>query len=272
MTDCSQIKSDIRQGEQEKWKSHLETCEDCRLFAAHHAFLSENRDDGKLPSSSELDHLFQSVATETRNNGLRARLASMSSVSRWLTGACFISIIVLSVVLFRSRADLHVYPSVRFFVELFMMGGLLSLFLWLAIRPLHKSPLARWKLIGSMAAAALLVAVPLILPTAHHDHPESLKGLGDELWTSALACFVWGTVVGALFAIAGQFLLRGGKKATVLNAPLLWAAGLLALLSLHLHCPIVHPGHIALGHSSIMFGIWGGLLIHRWLKTVGIPK
>ena len=266
MTDCRTVKSDVRRGEQEKWKSHLETCEDCRLFAAHHALFQDKTDDVKMPSAAGIEKLFQNVTAETGGRNFRTRLATMPGLYRWLISVCLVSLIVLSVVLFRARADLHVYPSSRFFTELFVMGGALSLFLWLAIRPLHKSPVVRWKVTGLMAVAAVMVAVPFILPEAHHAHPESLKGVGDDLWARALACFVWGSVIGAFLAVAGRFLLRGGKKSAVLNVPLLWAAGLLALLSLHLHCPIVHPLHIALGHSSIMVGVWCVLLVPRGVK------
>lgn len=263
MMECKRVKSDIRRGAGAKWKSHLEECEDCRLFAAHDVLLKDNAKDGKFSSATTLDALFQNIANETDTVNLRTRLASAPGVARWVVAASVVSFIALGIVLFRVRADLHVYPSLRFFTELFLMGGLLALFVWLAVRPFHKSPVARWKQIGLMLITGAMVAVPLLLPAAHHDHPESLKGVGEDLWGKALACFVWGSIVGTLFAMTGRFLLRGGKKAPMFNVPLLWAAGLLALFSLHLHCPIVHSLHIALGHSSIMIGVWCVLLFRQ---------
>ncbi|MBN2527494.1 MAG: hypothetical protein JXR76_13960 [Deltaproteobacteria bacterium] len=118
------------------------------------------------------------------------------------------------------------------------LSAVLTLHMWLMVRPLHRSPLAQWKRLRLVLTTVLIVMLPLLLPAAHSLH----------------------------IVVFGRLLIRGGKKADIVNVPLFWAAGMFALFSLHLHCPIVHPMHIALGHSSIMGVIWGLSLLKRIVR------
>ena len=267
MTDCRQVKRDIRAGSISKWKDHLNTCDDCKLFADNLDLMQSESALAQEPnaqtSATDLNRLFQEIEQETHHPSIRFRMASQPALYRYLTAIGVVLIIVIYVLIFKRRIDWYIYPTIRFTTELLAMASVLTLHLWLTIRPLHHPPLRIWKRVGLVVTTAIIVVMPMILPLAHHDHPESLKGVGDDLIHRAISCFAWGTAIGATLVTAGRFLIRGGKKSPLLNVPLLFAGGMLALFSLHLHCPIVQPLHIALGHSSIMVGVWGLALFNR---------
>jgi hypothetical protein len=261
MNDCKQAKMDIRQGNTSRWHNHLEECEDCRLFAENQQLLSSLGMDTGDVSADTLTHLFAQIQSETKQPSLRFRLASLPGGFRFWTGFATALLVALFVLLFKRRVDFDIYPSLRYTLELIGMGAVLMLHLWLVIRPAHRPPLRYGKRLGLTMTTIIIVALPLMLPMAHHDHPDSLNGVGADLFSAALACFSWGSLIGAVLVVVGGLLLRGGKKASRFNVPLLLAAGMLALFCLHLHCPIVHPLHIALGHTSILIGVWTVVLI-----------
>jgi hypothetical protein len=172
---------------------------------------------------------------------------------------------LIGVFLVVKRVDWFVYPRFRMMIEVSASIGAVAAFMWLAMRLLYQPRFAKWKRYSLSLVVMLLVLSPFWLPVAHGEHPESLKGIGEDVFMQSFSCLCWGTAIGTAVFITIKFFVRGGKKAKGKFDPALWGAGFLALLSLHLHCPIVHPLHIALGHTSIIIGVSVAILIRRYL-------
>jgi hypothetical protein len=119
------------------------------------------------------------------------------------------------------------------------------------------APSQRWLLLGAAVAVATL---PALLPEAHHAHPASLGGVGDELVKRALGCFLWGTTLAGVTLILLSQVVQGSRlRATFSPVEVAAAAGLSAL-ALTLHCPLVNAEHLWLGHVSVA-GVLGLLAV-----------
>lgn len=143
------------------------------------------------------------------------------------------------------RPDMGVYPMERMVASLVALGVLLVWCIHRALRPLHEPAPRRgrtWLLIGVALATALVVTV---LPPAHHAHPASLGGTGDELVSRAAPCFCFGLLVGLPVYVLVWLLDRGSALSALLAAA---AAGLTGNFVLQVHCPLVAPAHTTLAH------------------------
>lgn len=206
------------------------------------------------PSVAELDALFGQIeGAAARDRGLRAWLRSRSTPARWMATVLLVVAIVAAEALFKPRPDLGVYPALRMGIALGAMGLLAFLALGVGLRPLHRPASPRW-LTGLILLAGAVVPLALaVLPPAHLDHPAALVGGGPDLVRYALACFLYGGVLG--LPVVGLLLVldRGGHVGLVRAGAASLAAALAANLALQAHCPIVAPGHLVLGHASLAF-------------------
>lgn len=265
MNRCRQVKRDIRNGDADKWSAHIVECEDCRLFSENIPLMNYGRNKTDESAFLPLEDVFTKIQEETQSRSLRSQLPQLNSGWRFGFGLLVTAVTLMSVFLVVKRVDWFVYPRFRLMTEVAALFGAVVVFMWLAMRPLYQPRFAKWKRYSLSLVVMLLVLSPFWLPVAHGEHPESLKGIGDDVFMQSLSCFCWGTAIGTAVFITIKFFVRGGKKAKGTFDPALWGAGFLALLSLHLHCPIVHPLHIALGHMSIIIGVSVAILIRRYL-------
>lgn len=165
-----------------------------------------------------------------------------------LTVAALIALIILgAVVVTWARIDLAVFPRPRLAIDLALLAVAAAPALWLALRPLHLPRLPSWTTTAVIAVAVAAAAVVASLPPAHALHPESLRGVGDDLAGRALACFIFGSVVALPMLVSVMALDRSpGLAVTALVA-----AGLIGDLALALHCPLVSPTHLLVGHFTV---------------------
>jgi hypothetical protein len=179
-------------------------------------------------------------------------LSSLSSGRRFAL-LFVVSAVVLGAVFFLvRRLDWSYYPAPRLMFELGFLIVLFVVFSWRIIRPLHLPPLRRVARLLPLIAILVVFLAPLALPLAHQAHPESLQGVGEDLASRALACFFWGIGISSIIGIASYLLVRGAGGISTMSVGFWLLAGLFAELALHIHCPLVHPLHIALGHLTII--------------------
>jgi len=229
---------------------HLDDCVECAAVAAESEGLCLAAGDVALPA---FDGMFGEVeAALAAERGPRAWLRSRGTALRLVMGIIVALGVPLAVGVATLRADIGVYPVVRFALLGSALVLTLAAAMWVALRPLHRPPLSRSlsSLLGIAAMAA--VAIAATLPAAHLLHPSSLLGAGDDFARLAWGCFVFGAIVGVPVALVGRVLGRGGPSwlGSPIMAPL--AGGIAGNLALHLHCPIVARQHLIAGHASVV--------------------
>ncbi|MEM6296703.1 MAG: hypothetical protein AAGA54_35880, partial [Myxococcota bacterium] len=153
----------------------------------------------------------------------------------------------------RMVLDLGVYPGVRMVLDLGLLLIPLGFALIAFLRPLTQPELASWKrallMVGGVVAVVLLAG----LPAAHHDHPASLEGIGEDFIPRARACFMFGTAFTALALFGLGALSR--SRWWLPGSLGIWASGLIGLIALYFHCPITHPSHLLFGHATVVLPV-----------------
>lgn len=226
--------------------------------------LGLRRLEGEYPSAQgEGDTLFAALGRELQaETGLRARLRSLPTPRRWGLVLAVAAGVAAASFLLAGRVDAPVYPAWRLVFELLGIAVLTGVAGWVALRPLHRPTAPSWlprALLGAAVGLPLLLA---LLPMAHDAQPESLGGLGTELWPRAIGCLLYGAIcglplVGVLVGVSRTELRPGWRMATGLAC-----AGLAGLFALQVHCPITQPPHLQLGHGPVVLALLtGGLLV-----------
>lgn len=267
--ECRKARKMLRSGRRSECESHLEQCAACALLADDPQLLTAlDRLDSEVYADCQLDahRGWQKLSDSLEQEKHWTRwLRNRSTAMRILAIVLLCAFGVASVLIFRSRPDLAVYPMDR----LLMLSALFSLVLlgnlWVAYHPLHRPPLAPWVAPAIMMIAIVATWIPVLLGQAHSDHPASLEGAGEDFAARALACFVWGVVISLPLMVA-LWLGSRGKWTLGRLSPSVWVtSGIFAVLALQVHCPIVHGGHLVAGHFSVLLAmLLLALLIRRF--------
>lgn len=263
--NCEQLRSaldDPAALQQPAARQHLEGCAACRELVEGETPLVERlrRAERELaaPTPDELSQLSAGVsqllaADRSPFGWLRSR---STPVRITLAMASIVVVAVLGGVL-SPRADLGLMVPWRFALELTGLFSLSAGALWVWTRPLHRPALAPWVaavlLIGAAALPPLWMA---LLPAPHAAYAASLAGVTAsgphaDLIARARACFLYGCAFAIPVAVLGYFLARMGRGRRWSMALPVAAAGLAAVLTLHIHCPLTGWPHLLLGHATI---------------------
>lgn len=204
----------------------------------------------------------QAIAQERGPLGwLRSRPTSF----RRTLGVCVALCVPLALAALRPRADLGLHPALTL-VSLVLLQALLVVALVSSkLSSLARPALGPGRTGLLLVLCALAVTAPALLAPAHLIHPASLAGTGDDFWRRAGACFLVGSLLG-LAAVAAVVSLdrAAGWQKLLLGA----LVGMTGMLALQLHCPLVHAGHLWVGHAGIFVvamavaGV-GSLLVSR---------
>lgn len=103
-----------------------------------------------------------------------------------------------------------------------------------------------------------------IVPVPHTAEPFYSAGTGEELIPAAFMCFSAGSISALPIAAVGWIAMRSTRPFLYRSLLLAAGTGLVGHLALHLHCPLVHPAHLLLGHATIpvAYTVVGGLAIY----------
>lgn len=216
---------------------------------------------GITPSSPELERRVKAALTRergpTRSVVMRQRNIALVGTIAWA---------VVHLNALGPRADLPDLPPWYVASWCIAPAALCGVALWVAVR-MQRSALgvrATMAMALSLALPATLMVFALGLPMPH------LKGPTVDLWSSTLRCFEL-TFVGALppLLFAAIALRRAFATAARYRGALVGSAcGLLSGLVMNLHCPVLDPMHLLVGHvipvlASVLLGAWVG---YRWLR------
>lgn len=149
------------------------------------------------------------------------------------------------------RPDLAVYPVVRMVVEVGLFAALIGYAVRLSLPELQSRLTPAQTRLVLVGVAAIVPIVAAFLPAAHDAHPSIWEGAGDDFVPRAVACFGYGMAMGLPVLVVLRFLERGEHRAWIGAALAATAGGLVAQLSLHLHCAIAYPPHLIAGHVTV---------------------
>jgi hypothetical protein len=252
MIGCNEVRRRVRSGDAQAVADHLAECPSCAEFAEAYRLLGDV--EGAPPGEPlDLDSTFDALEERLRSqSSLRRTLAEQPTLLRLIVVMACVLLAAAAVWLLVRRVDWHHYPPLRWLLEAGGMFLVTTAYITGTLRALHRAPRPAWQRWAAYAATLAVLLMPLVLHEAHLSHPESLKGVGDDLILRALVCFLWGLAVSAAVAVPAYLASRGAGGLAQLSFAFPLAMGLFAQGALHLHCPIVHPLHIALGHTAIV--------------------
>ncbi len=184
------------------------------------------------------------------DEGLLARISALETTARWAMAGLLLLLLCVVVVVTTPRADLWVLPPARMALELGLLLGALGLTLRGALRPVNVPCRGAWGRVVPLAAGVVSVGLLVGLSMAHTGAMPA--GLGAELVPGALACFSFGLIFAALAGIGLSALSRARGPRWIPGALSVWAAALMGLAALYLHCPSTHPVHLWAGHATIL--------------------
>lgn len=268
MIDCAHVHAAVRRGEDlgsSDIVEHTATCPACALLVAAPLVArgldaTSDGDEGDL--AALLARTKSRIADE---RGWRASLRAKPTIVRSAIGIAVAVAIPLLVLAAAPRADLGVYPIARLVLEAL---GYLATALAAAVIglwPLHRAEPRTGRAIAVIAAvvAALVVAS---LPAAHHDHPASLAGGGDDFVARAFGCFAYGTICAIPTWIALRLLARDPAVLGAAAYPVAVAIAGSGAAAVFLHCPIVHVGHRWAGHVAVLALLLAWATWRRWRR------
>jgi hypothetical protein len=253
--ECSEVRKRLAAGEEAavaELDAHLAECQECSLVALEQtgAALGE----GALKADAgQLDALLARVGNRLADErGTAAWLRSRPTWQRWGFGALVAICGPLLFAAARPRADWAVYPIERLLTGAVLLVGLVTMCLWVKLRPLHRPRLSTRTPVLLAIASLTVMFVDVALPAAHSLHPASLVGTGADFLPQALSCLFAGLLMGVPALVLTAMLDRsndGWRDASILGAVI---AAQVGYLYLHLHCPIVAPVHLLAGHMTVL--------------------
>jgi hypothetical protein len=251
LVDCADVTESLSRGEplSEGAAAHANGCPICSALLRPTV----------APTAEET--LFAAVQTEVHEeHGVAARLRSLPSGLRVFAAAGWAALLVTATTLVTPRSAFGPIPFERVTVVIASLVALITLALWLGLRPLQTRPAPRRLLLVSslsgMFAPALFAMFPLGAARV-----ESVAHVGSLRAT--LGCFFIGAVAGGLL-VAGLRALDRSEHRSWSSALLAAAAGgLLGNAALELHCPITAPAHLFLGHVTVGVALLAG---YAWIR------
>jgi hypothetical protein len=187
----------------------------------------------------------QAIAQE---RGLFAWLRSRPTSFRRTVGVCVALSVPLALAVLRPRADLGLHPALTLGSLVLLQALLVVALVSSKLSSLAQPALGPGRSGVLMVLCALAAAAPALLAPAQLIHPASLGGTGADFWPRAGACFLVGSLLGLAAVAAVVALDRAlGWQKLLLGA----LVGMTGMLALQLHCPLVHAGHLWVGHAGI---------------------
>lgn len=232
---------------------HLEECPACRELVDDGGRLARALDaleESGGESESELS--FDSVRERVdEDEGVLAPLREISRSIRTAMVAAAVLLVAAVVYLTMLRSDFGSYPSVRFWGLAAGFFGTSAAAAAAALRPVYRPGLsarAAWLAVGLVVGYGIFVGA---LPPPHTIEPYYSYGLGADLIPVAATCLLNGSLYALPVLGVGWLALRTTRPLLYPAMILAAAAGTAGHLGLHLHCPLVQPAHLLLGHATV---------------------
>ncbi len=160
------------------------------------------------------------------------------------------------------RSDLSEISVAWLAVAVVSLGSLLGASAFLALRPLHRPPLAPWARHGLVGLSLLATfALALVGPDGH-----ALPAVDGMIREMASPCLFFGLFFGLPVYLVLRLFDRGPSVGALIAA---CAAGLAGNLVLQLHCPRNEPEHLMGAHFTVVLLFVVGLYaIHAAVRRL----
>lgn len=264
--DCDELQRRIESGGDvggADATSHLRTCAACAAMVAASSRLPR----AAAPTAGGPAWADLAAALE-REERPAARARSWSTPRRIAVGLIAVAAVPLLVLVVTPRPDLGVYPRVRVAFEALAFAIAIAAAAVITLRPLHRPRHAVSSVVAAVLAVLVIVGIAS-LPAAHHDHAASLAGAGADRLRHAAACLVFGTLCAAPAWLALRWLARDGDRLGARAVVVAAASAVVGAAGTYLHCPIVHPVHLWLGHVTVLLlpGLWALVMARARAST-----
>lgn len=257
--NCSQARDRIVSSSiDDEVRAHVSECDACAELSATDGQLGRALGQYARPEADP--EAFEKITQITSEQDADAvwRLRHMPTNRRLAIALCASLVGATVFFLVWRRPDWSVYPVVQMIVVVVAMaiatGFGVVLSMPRAYRPERPFPL-RLALLGFLLAIPF---VPALLPIAHEAHPASVE---PNLWVGIGKCLGLGTLAAFPALITIRLLQRDQKLELWPTIFAALAAALGANIALQVHCPVVDPAHIAIGHGAMAM-LYAGL---AWL-------
>jgi hypothetical protein len=266
MIDCAHVHAAVRRGESldgSDIADHVATCPACAVLVAE-PIVAHGLDATSVGDQGDLAALLARTKSRVAaERGWRASLRAKATPVRSAIGIAVVAAIPLLVLAAAPRADLGVYPIVRLVLEALGYLATAIAAAVIGLWPLHRAEPRTGRALA-VAAAILAAVVVASLPAAHHDHPASLAGGGDDFLGRAFGCFAYGTICAVPTWIALRLLARDPATLGPAAYPVAVAVAGSGAAAVFLHCPIVHVGHRWAGHIAVLVLLLAWAAWRRW--------
>ena len=213
-------------------------------------------DDELELSEGVLDSMLDALDSKIeQERGIIGSLRSFSTLARLVLSFGFSLLLLLVIMFFAPRSDLHELPWWRTVIVWTSTSMLLLGTIWYALRPAYLPQPAKWAEYSILFLSILGIILLCILP--------ALNPMPDEPghWLHAFGCMYSGLVMGIPVFLLIRLFDRGGYRGSDVYAAL--AAGLYVNTALSLHCGMDNMWHYLSGHlpAALIFVV--GVLITR---------
>jgi hypothetical protein len=196
--------------------------------------------------------LASAMAADERGLGtVRAWSSARRLVASLVIGAA----VPLAVALVARRVDFPHLSMVRWWLGIAALLAVVVAGSTLAMRPLQRRREPSWVAWIGLGGAAITIALALV-PQAHHAHPGSFIGDGEELLPYATGCLVFGTLCALPTWLGLRMLARDGDRLGMHAGFIAAVAAAVGATAVMVHCPIVHGPHLLLGHATVLVLPW----------------
>lgn len=204
--------------------------------------LRELKRSSEASSQVELEQMFHALSSRIGGETRRERMAALPTLNRYLL-ACLLSFL-LPLGVWLARGQL-LPPTFSLERQLWVLGSYalcLGSLLSLALRPLHRPPIATPVLLLHVCGPFLLVFGLALWPA---DQPALAPPHVDH---GALPCLAFGATMGGALLALLYYLDRGQRFFPILGAA---AATVLGNAALQTFCANPGVSHRLLGHASV---------------------
>jgi hypothetical protein len=190
-------------------------------------------------------------------------------IRRRRRNACLLSggWLLTHLAVFGLRRDLHQLPSGYVLAQVWLPLALALASLYVATRPGRLGLGVNWAVIATLAVLGPLTfwITGLATPMPYAATADTQPWLGALVCSDIMLAWMSAPLFAAAFALRGAFAAAASWRSALVGA----GVGLFSGVTINLHCPNVHPFHLAIGHGVpvVLGSLLGAFVVTRWVRS-----
>jgi hypothetical protein len=193
------------------------------------------------------------AASLAAEKGVVAGLRERSTLQRTVLVVAVATLLVAVSALVFPRSDLAAHPLGHTVALMALLGGVAAVAPARLLRPLHRPalPVGRDRLL--LVAAVLVPAAVALWPM--HGHTGAPAGEGLDFLRRCAGCLAFGGALALPILLFGTVVRRARVDGPAVAALAGVAAGVAAIVILHVHCPVTAATHLLASHVALVPGL-----------------